>query len=85
MATVKRRERLFGLAGYQSLLNCYAQLDARLNLQLDPEVGSRLDGEYSVTRVATKVAWYSPCMICSRGGASASSGDGCKGWVVGWV
>ena len=32
-------------------------------------MGSSLDEEYSVTCVATKVAWYSPCIRWSSGGA----------------
>ena len=31
-----------------------------------PEVGSSLDDEYSVTHVAVKAAWYSPCLRWSR-------------------
>ena len=46
-----------------------------LHSELDPEVGSRLDDEYSVTRVADKAAWYSLCVGWSRGGASARSVD----------
>ena len=38
---------------------------------LDPGLGSSLYGEYSVTRAAAKVAWYSPCVRRSRDGASA--------------
>ena len=34
------------------------------------KVESSLDDEYSVTRVATEVAWYSPFVMWSRGGAS---------------
>ena len=48
-------------------------------------MGSILDGGYSVVCVAIKVAWYSPCVIWSRGGTSGRSDGGCKGWVVGWV
>ena len=46
---------------------------------------SSLDDEYSVTCVATKVAWYIPCVIWSRGGASVRSDGGCKVWVIGWM
>ena len=46
---------------------------------------SSLDDEYSVTCVATKVAWYIPCVIWSRGGASGRSDGGRLEWVVGWV
>ena len=35
-----------------------------------------LDNEYSVTRVATKVAWYIPCMIWSRDVTSERSVGG---------
>ena len=38
-----------------------------------------------MTCVATKVVWYSPCVILSRGGESGRSVGGCKGWVVSWV
>ena len=48
-------------------------------------MGSSLDDEYSVTRVATKVTCYNPCVRWSRGGVSGRSDIGCKGWVVGWV
>ena len=44
-------------------------MDAQLYLVLDPEVGSSLDDEYSVTCVTSKTAWYSPFLIWSRGGA----------------
>ena len=44
-----------------------------------------LDYEYSVTCVADKVAWYSPCMGWSRVGSSGRSFGGIKIWVVGWV
>ena len=60
-------------------------MDARLHPGLEPEVGSSLEYKYSVTRGATKAAWYSPCKRWSLGGASARS-VGEKGiWVVGWV
>ena len=52
---------------------------------LDPEVGSNLEYEYSVTLVAAKVAWYTPCVILSRGGTSEMSDGGIIWWVVGWV
>ena len=32
-----------------------------------------------------KAAWYIPCLIWSRGGASGRSDDGWLIWVVGWV
>ena len=35
--------------------------------------------------MATKVDWYSLCVIWSRGGMSGRSDGGCKVWVVGWV
>ena len=46
---------------------------------------SSLDDKYSVTRVATEVAWYNPCVMWSRGGASGRSDGGILEWVVGWV
>ena len=49
-------ERLCELGGLEYLLNPCARLDARLHPGLDPEVGSSLDDEYSVTCVATGVA-----------------------------
>ena len=48
-------------------------------------MGSSLDDDYGVTCDATRVAWYSPCLILNRGGESGNSYGGCKGWVVGWV
>ena len=47
-------------------------------------MGSILDDEYSLTCVVTKTAWYSSCVIWSRGGEIGSSVDGRKVWVVGW-
>ena len=44
---------------------------------------SSLDGKYSVTPVASKVACNSPCMLLSRGGVSVSSAGGSKVWLVG--
>ena len=41
-------------------------------------MGSSLDDEYSVTRVTTEVAWYSPCVRWVRGGASGSIDGGCN-------
>ena len=32
-----------------------------------------------------KAAWYIPCVIWSRGGASEKSDGGLLIWVVGWV
>ena len=52
---------------------------------LDLEVGSSLDDKYSVTCVATKVAWYIPCVIWSRGRASGRSDGGILEWVVCWL
>ena len=46
-------------------------------------MGSRLDGEYSATCVATEVACYSPSAMFSRSGASGRSDDGILEWVVG--
>ena len=57
----------------------------QLHLGLDPEVISSLDNDYSVARVATKVAWYILFMRCSRGGASGRSVSGGTGWMVGRV
>ena len=48
-------------------------------------MGSSRDDDYSVTRVATEVAWYSPCVMWIRGGASVRSDGGRLEWVVGWV
>ena len=48
-------------------------------------MGSILDNEYSLTRVATEVAWYSLCVIWSKGGASGRSDVGRLEWLVGWV
>ena len=64
------------MAALESLPNTCARLDVQLNLGLYPNVGSRLDDKYSVTRVETKVAWYSLCVRCSRGGVSGD--DGCN-------
>ena len=44
--------------------------------ELDPELGSSLDYEYSVTHVAAKETCYSPCVRWSRGGASGNSVGG---------
>ena len=52
---------------------------------LDLEVESRIDDGYSIARVITKMDWYSSSVRWSRGGASGSSGDGCKVRVVSWV
>ena len=54
-------------------------------LGLDLEVVSRFDEGYSATRVAAKVARYSPCMIWSRGGVSGGRDGGGKGCMVSWV
>ena len=48
-------------------------------------MGSSLDGECSVIRVASNVAWYIPCVRWSRGGVSARSDGERIFWVVGWV
>ena len=45
-------------------------MDTQLRQGLEPEVGSSLDVEDSVTRVAANAVWYSPCVIWIRGGAS---------------
>ena len=37
-----------------------------------------------MTHVATKGAWYSPCVQWSRGGASGRSVGGIIVWAVGW-
>ena len=52
---------------------------------LDPDLGSSLEYEYSVTHEAAKTAWYSPCVRRSLGGASGRSLGGKVRWVVGWV
>ena len=46
---------------------------------------SSLDDKYSVTRVATEVAWYGPFVMWSRGGAIGRSDVERLRWVVGWV
>ena len=56
-----------------------------MHLGLDPEVGSRLDDEYSVTCAATEVAWYSPCVMWSRDGSSGRINGGNLEWLVSWV
>ena len=48
-------------------------------------MGSSLDDEYSVTRVAANVAWYSPYMRWIRGWEIGRSVGGGKTWVAGWV
>ena len=48
-------------------------------------MGSILDDEYSVTRVATEVPLYSPCVMWSRGGDSGRIYVGRLEWVVDWV
>ena len=53
----KRNESLCELGVLEYPLNPCARLDAQLHPGLDPEVGSSLADEYSVTRVATEVAW----------------------------
>ena len=52
---------------------------------LNPEVGSNMKYEYSVTRGAAKAAWYCPCVGRILGGVSARSLGGKVIWVVGWV
>ena len=52
---------------------------------MDTEVGSSLEDEYSVTCVAVQAAWYSLCVILSRGGAIARSDGGRIFWVASWV
>ena len=56
------------MAGLEYLLNPCKRLDARLHLILNPEVGSSLDDDYSVTWVATEVVWYIPSIRWSRVG-----------------
>ena len=60
-------------------------MDAQLHPRLDPEVVSSLDDEYSVTCVATEVAWYSPCVMWIRDGDIVRSDGGILEWVLGWV
>ena len=48
-------------------------------------MGSIFDGKYSVTRVSTEVAWYSPCVLWSRGGSSGSRNCGVLELVVSQV
>ena len=67
-------ERLYKLAGLDSILNACTRLDTRLHPGLNPEVGNSLEYKCSVTRVATNMAWYSPCVRYSMGGVSAMSG-----------
>ena len=65
------------MAGLEYIINPSAQLDAKLHLGLDPEVGSSLDNKYTVTRVATKAAWDIPCVRLNMGRASGRSDGGC--------
>ena len=81
----KRNERLCELGVLESLLNPCTRPDVRLHPGLDPEGGSSIDGDYSVACVAPAVAWYSVCVMCSRGGASGMSNGGRLEWVGGWV
>ena len=48
-------------------------------------MGSSLEEEYSVTRLAKNKAWYSTCVIWSRGETNARSDRGILLWVVVWV
>ena len=48
-------------------------------------MGYSLDGKYTVTHVATEVAWYIPVLIWIRGGASGRSNGGILERLVGWV
>ena len=82
---LKRNERLCELTGLESLLIPCARLDVRLHPGLEPEVGFILDNEYGVARVATEVAWYSPCVMWSRGGASGRSDGRILEWSVEWL
>ena len=52
---------------------------------LDPEVGSSLEYEYSVTHGSLKETWYSSCVRRSLGEASGRSLGEKVSWVVGWV
>ena len=52
---------------------------------LDPEVGSNLEYEYSVTHGAVKVDWYSPCARRGLGWVSGRSLGGKVRYVVGSV
>ena len=65
--------------------NCIHDCIWEWNTGLDPEVGSSLECEYSVTCGAAKAACYSPCVRRSLGEASARSMGGKVRWVVGWV
>ena len=73
------------MAGLEPLLNPCVRLDAGIHPGMDLEMGSSLDDEYSVTHVATEVAWYSPCVMWSRGGANGTNDGGRLEWVVCWV
>ena len=73
------------LQSLEYLLNTCAKLDTRLHPVLDPEVGSILVYEYSVTCGAAKAAWYIPCVRWILGGASERGVDGRVRWLVGWV
>ena len=46
---------------------------------------SILDDKCSLTCVAAQSAWYSPCVIYSRGRASARFDGGIIQWVKDWV
>ena len=50
---------------------------------LDPEVGSSLEYEYTVTGTAVKAAWYIPCVRQSLSGVSDRILGGKVRWVVG--
>ena len=54
LTTVTMRERLCELGGLEYLLNPCVKLDTRLHTGLDPGLGSSLEYEYSVTRVAAQ-------------------------------
>ena len=47
-------------------------------------MGSSLDDEHSVACVAAEVAWYSPYVRWSRGGAIVRIIGGKTGLVAGW-
>ena len=64
----------------ESLLKPCTLPYAQLHTVLDPEMGSRIDDEYSVTRVAIEVAWYIPCVMWISGGAGGSSDGGRLKW-----
>ena len=55
---LKRNERLYEFAGWESLFNPCTRLGVQLHPVLDPEVGSSLDDEYTVTQFPPGYYFY---------------------------